>query len=325
MKIIVDAMGGDNAPCEIVKGSMLAAERLGVEIILTGDGDEIKKHLTDSKNIKVVHTSDVITYDDDPVGAIRTKKDSSMVVGLKMLADGEGDAFVSAGNSGALVSGATLIVKRIKGIRRVALAPIIPSDGGCTVLVDAGANTDCTPEFLEQFAIMGSIYAKAVLGIANPRIGLLNNGTEENKGNELAKNAFKLLSELPLNFIGNVEARDVLNGVSDVLVADGFSGNILLKSVEGTALYFAKNLRGMLTRSIPAKICAIVLKKGILDFKKKFDYNEHGGAPVLGSNGVVIKAHGSSKDVAFFNAIRQAKRFYETGAVGEITNLVKNT
>ncbi|OQB15776.1 MAG: Phosphate acyltransferase [Firmicutes bacterium ADurb.Bin193] len=321
MKIIVDAMGGDNAPAEIVKGCMLAVQNLGVEIILTGDEEKIKKHLTDDKNITIVQASEVITYEDS-VNVVRQKTDSSMVVGLNLLAKGEGDAFVSAGNSGALIAGATLIVKRIKGIRRVALAPIIPTNGKSTILIDCGANVDCTPELLEQFAIMGNAYSKAVLGVENPRVGLLSNGTEEHKGNEKTRAAYGLISALPLNFVGNIEARDILDGVVDVLVADGFEGNILLKAIEGTALYFSKNLKEMFMKNIITKLCGLMLKGGLSGLKKKFDYNEHGGAPVLGACGAVIKAHGSSKALALSNAIRQAKKFYEAKAIESITNLV---
>lgn len=325
MKIIVDAMGGDNAPEEIVKGSMMAVERLGVEIILVGDKSSIERHLTNNKSIDILHTTEVIKNDDDPVTSIRSKSDSSMVVGLKMLSEGKGDAFVSAGNTGALVTGTTLIVKRIRGIRRVAMAPIIPTEKGSVILIDGGANVDCPPELLEQFALMGDIYAKAVLGVDKPRVGLLNNGSEEHKGNEAAKTAYGLISALPVNFVGNIEGRDVLLGAADVLVADGFTGNIFLKAIEGTALYFSKNLKCMLMKNIITKICALFLKGGISDFKKKFDYNEHGGAPVLGAKAAVIKAHGSSKDLAFCNAIRQAKKFHETKAVDSIMNLIKST
>jgi len=325
MKVIVDAMGGDNAPAEIVKGSMLAVSKLGVEVALVGKSNEIKRHLTDSKNITIIEAVDVIGYDDDPVKAIRTKPDSSMAKGLKMLADGEGDAFVSAGNSGALVTGATLIVKRIDGIRRVAMAPIIPTNKGAAVLIDGGANVDCSAELLEQFAIMGNAYAKAVLDIEAPRVGLLNIGAEESKGSEAVQSAYKLMSLLSVHFIGNIEARDILNGPADVVVADGFAGNILLKAIEGTALYFSKSLKEMFMKSFITKIAALMLKGGIGDLKKKFDYNEHGGAPVLGTKSVVIKAHGSSKETAFFNAIRQAKKFYEAKAIENITELVKST
>jgi glycerol-3-phosphate acyltransferase PlsX len=311
-------MGGDHAPGEIVKGSMLAARRLGVTIVLVGDSGAIGRHLTDSTNITVTHTDEVISYDDDPVKAVREKSGSSMVTGLKLLAEGEGGAFVSAGNSGALVTGTTLIVKRIKGIRRIVMAPLIPADSGAVVLLDGGANTDCAPEMLAQFAVMGDVYAKAVLGIESPRVGLLNNGAEAHKGNAAAREAYRLIAELPIRFAGNVEARDVLSGAADVLVADGFAGNILLKAIEGTALYFSKNLKSMLTKNTATKLSALFLKKGIAEFKKKFDYNEHGGAPLLGAAGVVIKAHGSSKADAFYNAIRQAERFARGGAVEEL-------
>jgi len=229
---------------------------------------------------------------------------------------------VSAGSSGALVSGATLVVKRIKGIRRVAMAPLIPTNGKPTLLIDGGANADCTPEFLEQFAIMGSAYAKAVLGVEHPKVGLLNNGLEETKGNELVRESYNLISLLPINFVGNVEARDIPQGIVDVLVADGFSGNIFLKTMEGTAIYFSKNLKIILTRSILTKFCALLLSNGISALRKKFDYNEYGGAPILGANGVVIKAHGSSNSLAFFNAIRQAKKFTETNVIDAIKNSI---
>jgi len=326
LRIIVDAMGGDNAPAEIVKGSILAAKDFDIEIIFVGDKPEIEKHLNgSSKNISIIHTTEVITCEDEPTTSIRTKKDSSMVVGMKLLAEGGGDAFVSAGSTGAIITGATLIVKRIKGIRRVALAPLIPANGKSTLLIDCGANADCTPEFLEQFAIMGNAYAKAVLNVQNPKIALLNNGDEETKGNELAKNSYQAIKALPLNFVGNIEARDVLNGNVDVIVTDGFSGNILLKSIEGTAMYFSKNLKEMLTKNIVTKLCAVLLSGGIKDFKKKFDYNEHGGAPILGADGVVIKAHGSSGSLAFYNAIRQAKKFAETKVILSIKDIIQKT
>ncbi|NLB81182.1 MAG: phosphate acyltransferase PlsX [Clostridiaceae bacterium] len=323
MRIIVDAMGGDNAPQMTVRGCMLAVEKYNLEITLVGNSEQIKQHLTNERNIKIVHSTQVVSYDDEPTKVMRTKPKSSMLVGLSMLAAGEGDAFVSAGNTGALVTGTTLIVKRIKGIRRIAIAPIIPVKGGAAILVDGGANVDCTAQMLCQFAMMGSIYAEAVLNVNNPTVGLLNNGTEAHKGNKAAVEAYEMLRELlPVNFMGNIEARDIFSGKANVLVADGFTGNILLKAIEGTALYFSKNLKDMLTKSFLTKISALILKNGISDFKKKFDYNEHGGAPLLGANGAVIKAHGSSGEVAFCNAIRQAKSFFETDAVNIITDAV---
>ncbi len=322
MKVIVDAMGGDNAPEEIVKGSIEAARSLGVEVVLVGDVTRIKKIAGNQSGVTIVHASEVISGEEEPMRAIRAKTDSSMVRGLKMLSAGEGDAFVSAGNSGALVAGATLIVRRISGVRRVALAPIIPTETGSVILVDGGANVDCSAELLQQFAVMGNAYAKTVLDVEAPRVGLLNNGTEASKGGEEVQGAYKFIHALPLDFVGNIEARDVLDGVCDVLVADGFTGNILLKSIEGTAMYFSKNLKAVLMKNLATKISALLLKGGIGNMRKKFDYNEHGGAPVLGAKGVVIKAHGSSKSLAFYNAIRQAKKFYEAGAVGSIEELI---
>ncbi|MBO7208751.1 MAG: phosphate acyltransferase PlsX [Clostridia bacterium] len=316
MKIIVDAMGGDNAPGEVVKGALMAVEKLGVEVILVGDKNKIEMPQNDK--ISLVHTEEVIDCDDDPVNSIRTKKDSSIVVGLKMLSEKQGDAFVSAGSTGAVISGATLIVKRIKGIRRAALGAIIPTKKGYTLLMDGGANADCTEEFLQQFAIMGNAYAKALMGVDNPKIGLLNNGVEETKGNEMSKKAYVLLKETDINFIGNIEAREVLNGVTDVLVTDGFSGNVFIKTTEGTAKFFAGLIKEMLTKNILTKICALILSKGIKHIKDVLNSDKFGGAPVLGVNGVVIKAHGSSKAEAFYNAIRQASEFAKKDVVGAI-------
>lgn len=318
MKIIVDAMGGDNAPKAVVDGAVMAAEKLGVEIILVGD--TTKFNAPDNEKITVVHAPDVIDCDDDPARSIRTKKESSIVVGLNMLAQKQADAFVSAGSTGAVISGATLIVKRIRGIRRAAIGTVLPTATGCTLLMDTGANADCTEEFLQQFAVMGNAYAKAVLGIDNPRIGLLNNGAEETKGSEVVKNTYQLLKKMPINFIGNVEARDVLNGVTDVLVADGFAGNVFLKAVEGTAKYFSGILKSMLTKNIITKICALLLSGGIKTMKDSFNADKHGGAPILGVDGVVIKAHGSSNAEAFYNAIRQASEFAEKDVVSIIKN-----
>jgi len=280
-----------------------------IELLVVGDEEKIKEHLTDSERITVFHTPEVITGDDEPVRAIRMKKNSSMVVGLNMLKNGDGEAFVSAGNSGALISGATLLLKRMKGVRRVSLSPLIPTAKGTMILIDGGANADCTPEMLCQFALMGNVYAKTFLGIENPKIALLNNGAEEIKGNNLARQAHAMLKEMPINFIGNIEARHVLLGNADVVVTDGFSGNILMKTIEGTAMYFSGALKEIFMSSLKNKICALALKDGIVELKNKFDYNEHGGAPVLGAEKPVIKAHGSSKERAFCNAIMQARKF----------------
>lgn len=318
MKIIVDAMGGDNAPGEIVKGAQLAADEFDAEIILVGDKEKIGPQ-TNSR-ITVVHTTEVIGFEDDPVNSIRTKADSSIVVGMKMLAEGKGDAFVSAGSTGAVISGATLILKRIKGIRRAAIGTVIPNKKGCTILLDSGANADCSPEFLQQFAVMGNAYMKAIMGIVKPRIGLLSNGTEETKGNETVKKTHELLKQSDINFIGNVEATQLLEGVCDVLVADGFSGNVLLKSLEGTAKYFSSELKKVFVKNMLTKLCAVAMKDGVQQIKKAFDSEKYGGAPVLGVNGVVIKAHGNSNANAFFNAVRQAIIAVDEDIVGVIGN-----
>lgn len=322
INIVVDAMGGDNSPSAVVEGCVRAVKDFDINITLVGDEDSIKACLADYNGgrISVVHTTEVITCDDDPAKSIKYKSDSSIVVGMKMLADGKGDAFVSAGSSGAVVSGATLIVKRIKGIRRVAIGTVFPSEKKPTMVMDCGANADCTPEFLRQFAVMGSAYMESVMGVENPAVALLNNGAEEHKGSQLYKESHQLLKDTPVNFIGNIEARDVLSGAADVVVADGFAGNVLLKSTEGAASYFSKLLKETLTENVVSKLAALILMKGIKKIKKSFDYTEYGGAPILGSRKVVIKAHGSSNAKAFYNAIRQAKLFVENNVIETINN-----
>ncbi len=321
-RIVVDAMGGDNAPKAVVEGCIKAVNELDVKVILVGKEDLIKEQLADynGDRISIVHAQDVISNDEDPAKAVRRKKESSVVVGMKLIADGQGDAFVSAGSTGAVVSGATLIIKRINGVRRVALGSIFPTPLKPTLVLDCGANSDCTPEFLQQFAIMGDAYMKAVYGIENPTVGLLNNGAEEHKGSNLYKETYQLLKTMEINFIGNIEARDVFDCKADVVVADGFAGNIFLKTTEGTAGFFSKKMKSLFMKNIVTKICALFLKNGIKEFKASFDYTEHGGAPVLGSKKVVIKAHGSSNAKAFYNAIRQAKHFYENGVIEAINN-----
>lgn len=317
MRIIVDAMGGDNAPGAVVEGAIMAAKELtDVEIVLVGDSTKFT--VPEIDNLKVVHAAEVIDFNDDATTSVRTKKDSSIVVGLQMVADKKGDAFVSGGSTGALIVGSSLILKRIKGIRRAALGMVIPTKTRCTLLMDCGANVDCTEEFLQQFAVMGNAYAKAMMGIPEPKIALLNNGTEETKGNQVAKNTYQLLKEMPINFIGNVEAKEALNGVTDVLIADGFSGNIMLKTIEGTAKYFSGELKEMLTKNILTKLCAVILSGGIRKLKEAFNAEKHGGAPILGVDGVVVKAHGSSKANAFYNAIKQAKKFAQEEVVKNI-------
>lgn len=323
MKIIVDAMGGDNAPAEIVKGCVEAVSKYDTDIVLVGRAEivesELKKCGYSGDRITIRNADEVIEGEDNPIEAIRRKKNSSMRVGLSMVADGEGDAFVSAGNTGALVSGATLVVKRIKGIRRAALAPVVPSAKGNYLLVDSGANAECTPAFLAQFAIMGSVYMQKFMGIENPRVGLVNIGTEEDKGTDTVREANALLKNLPVNYIGYIEAREVPLGGADVVVCDGFTGNVMLKFMEGMASAFGRMLKKAMFKNIFTKLGALMIKDGVADMKKSMDYKEHGGAPVLGVKAPVIKAHGSSDAKAFSNAIRQAVRLVECELVANIT------
>ncbi len=319
MKIIVDAMGGDNAPDAIVKGCLLARDEYNVNIVLSGKEDIIKKCIEsetkDFKNIEILNAEDVITNDDKPVMAIRRKKESSLVKALYAVKNNEANAIVSAGSTGALLSGATLIIGRVGGLERPALAPFIPTNKGFSLLVDAGANVDCKPEYLIDFAIMGSIYVKHVLNIDNPRVGLLNIGGEEGKGNKLAIDTYELLKNSDLNFSGNLESRYVLNGDADVIVADGFAGNVLLKSIEGTASYIMKGLKEELTSTFISKIGALLVKPSLRNFKKRLDYGEVGGAMLLGVNAPVIKAHGSSDSIAIKNAIKQTKNILDSSVV----------
>ncbi|MEG2044472.1 MAG: phosphate acyltransferase PlsX [Clostridia bacterium] len=327
MKIIVDAMGGDNAPLEIIKGAYLAANEYNLDITLVGNEDVVRKliaenSLTTSSKINIVNAVQTIEMCDDPTVVVKSKKNSSMAIGLKLLADGEGDAFVSAGSTGALLTGATLIVKRIKGIKRAALAPILPTDYSRVIIIDAGANTENTPLYLEQYGIMGSVYMNKILNVPSPKIGLLNNGTEASKGTPLQIAANELLSKNEnLNFIGNIEGRDVMTGAVDVVVSDGFSGNILLKSIEGTAKMLSKSLKAMFKTNLKSMLCAVLLKKQLKEFKDKMDYNKQGGAPLMGISKPVIKAHGSAKADAFKIAIHQAASFSQSGAIDEIAKL----
>ena len=318
MKIILDAMGGDNAPEAPVLGAMEAAKTFGSQITLVGRGEEIlavmKKHGIETlpDGMEIANADDVVDMHDDPANVVRKRKNSSMIVGLKMLSEGQGDAFVSAGSTGALLSGATLVVKRVKGIRRAAMGPAMPNKaGGKTVICDCGANAECTPEFLLQFGIVGTLFAKKNLGIANPRVGLLNIGTEDSKGTPLQKEAYALLTDAHekglVNFIGNVEGREVLLGGVDVVVCDGFSGNVLLKTIEGTAMFMGSLLKKMFKKNIFSKIGYLLCKSGVGDLMKMMDYREIGGTQFLGIKKPVIKAHGSSDPLAFRNAVRQAE------------------
>lgn len=323
MKIIVDAFGGDNAPLEVIKGSAMAVEQLGVEIILTGDENKIKAAAAENNisldGISIMHTESVIDIHEEPTSIIKERSDCSMAIGLKALADGEGDAFVSAGSTGALVVGATFIAKRIKGIKRAALAPVMPTDKGYMMLVDAGANVDCRPEMLVQFGIMGSCYMQRVLGVKSPKVGLINVGAEDTKGREMDIEAYKMLKEAPVNFYGNLEARDIPLGECEVVVSDGFTGNVALKLYEGMGSYFSHTLKDMLMGSFGGKLTALLIMKKIKAFKKKMDYSETGGAVLMGISKPVIKAHGSSNAKAFYNAIRQAKNCVDGDIIGEIT------
>ena len=315
MRILIDAMGGDNAPNAIVQGAIDAAKEFDVQIVLVGQGAAILNSLSSlgldtlPKGVEVANADDVVDMHDDPATVVRARKDSSMVVGLRMLANGEGDAFISAGSTGALLTAATLVVKRVKGIRRAALCPELPTDNKA-LLIDCGANAECTPEFLLQFAFLGSLYAKKVQGKANPTVGLLNIGAEDTKGTALHKEVYGLLEKAHeqglVNFTGNVEARDVPMGAVDVVVADGFSGNILLKTVEGTATFMAGMMKSMFKKNIMTKVAALICNDGIKSFKKRMDYREVGGTMMLGITKPVIKAHGSSDARAIRSAVKQA-------------------
>jgi len=323
INVIVDAFGGDNSPDAVIEGSVMAVSELSVKVTLVGDEKLIrsaaeKKGLSLS-GIDIIHSDSVIDIHEEPTAVIKSKKNCSMAVGLSALHEGKGDAFVSAGSTGALVVGATFIAKRLKGIKRVALAPLLPAQDGYIMLLDAGANTDCRPEMLEQFAVMGSAYMEKVMGIKNPRVGLLNIGEEDTKGRDIEVESYKLLSASKINFTGNIEARDLPFSKCDVVVADGYTGNIALKLYEGMGLFFAKTLKGMLTKNLKSKIAAAFLMDEVKNFKKKIDYTEVGGAVLLGISKPVIKAHGSSDAKAFFNAIRQAKNCVDGGVIGQIS------
>ena len=323
MKIIVDAMGGDNAPLEIIKGVSLAVQEYNAEAVLVGKEDIIKQLATENNisldKISIVNADNVITMEDNPRDVVKDKSDSSMAIGLKMLADGKGDAFMSAGNSGALVVGATLIVKRLKSIKRPAFAPVMPKDTGMFMLIDSGANIECRPEMLEQFATMGSIYMSEVMGIKNPRVGLANVGTEDHKGGELQHETFALLKESNLNFIGNIEARDIPFDACEVVVCDGFTGNVILKTYEGVAMAMMKKIKGVFKKNLKTKIAASMVLSDMKELKKSIDYNEYGGAPVLGCAKPVFKVHGSAKANTVKNAFRLTMQYVEGDVIGKIS------
>lgn len=323
-KIIVDAFGGDNAPLAVIKGCEQAVKELGVQIILTGSQDKIKKCAADNgislDGMEIVHTDEVFDIHEEPNQIIKSGKNTSMALGMQLLAEDKGDAFVSAGSTGALVMGATFIVKRIKGIKRVAPSPILPADKGSFILLDAGANTECRPEMLVQFAVMGSAYMENVMGVKNPKVGLLNIGAEDTKGRELEIEAYKLLKESGLNFVGNIEARDLPKGECDVVVTDGFTGNIVLKLYEGMGSFFAKKMKWIFSG---AGVLGALFSLGkIKSFKKQMDYRETGGSALMGVKKPVIKAHGSSDSTAFFNAVRQAKQCVDGKVIQSIEKYV---
>lgn len=317
VRVVVDAMGGDNAPSVVVDGTIQAInQEKNIIAILVGKEDVIKKELEkyqyNKDQIEIVHADEVIKNTDSPVMSVRRKKTSSIVVGLKLVKDGHADAFVSAGSTGAVLAGGTLIVGRIKGIERPALASLIPNSKGFTLLLDIGANVDCKPSFLVQFAKMGAIYYESFLGTTNPTVGLVNNGAEETKGNALTKEAYSLLKEdESINFIGNVEARDIPAGVANVVVCDGFVGNVILKYTEGFATAMLGMIKNALLSTFVSKIGALMIKKAMKKMLKSFDYSEYGGAPLLGLNGLVVKTHGSSNAIAIKNTVLQCRTFHK--------------
>lgn len=329
MNILVDAMGGDNAPDAVIKGAVKAANEIEGQITLIGNKEIINQKAKEffgketieevNSKITIYHTTETIEMEDIPTHAIKTKKDSSMVVGFNLLKEGKGDVFVSAGNSGALLTGATLLVGRIKGIDRPAIAPMLPAYKKSLMLIDAGANTNCKPLNLLQFAQMATFYLRNTYNIEKPAIGLLNIGTEETKGNELMKESFKLLKEkseeLDINFVGNVEGREAFSGEIDALVTDGFTGNVFLKSVEGMGKFIKRTLTESLTGTLLGKLGTIPALPGINKFKKKMDYRQYGGALFLGVKRPVVKAHGSSDEFLFHYTIKQAEEFAKNDAV----------
>lgn len=316
-RVAVDAMGGDNAPFEIVKGAVEAVnENKNIKVYLTGKEQvvkaELEKYTYDKERIEVVNAEEVIETAEPPVMAIRKKKDSSIVVAMNLVKNKECDAFVSAGSSGAILVGGQVIVGRIKGVERTPLAPLIPTEKGCSLLIDCGANVDARPSHLVQFAKMGSVYMENVLGVKNPKVAIVNIGAEEEKGNALVKETFPLLKNCPeINFIGSIEARDIPTGYADVIVCEAFAGNIILKMYEGVGATLIKKIKGSMMSSLRSKIGALLVKPALKSTLKGFSLEEHGGAPLLGLNGLVVKTHGSSKAIEIKNSILQCVTFKE--------------
>lgn len=322
MILAIDGMGGDHAPESTVKGAVDAVKEYGVTVLITGEQDILTKELAryeyDKSKIEIIHCTEKIENEDAPVKAIRRKKDSSMVVALNLVKEGKAEAVISAGNTGALLAGGLFVLGRIKGIDRPALAPVFPHKNGASVLIDGGANTECKAKNLLQFGVMGSLYSEHILGVKTPKVSLVNVGAEKGKGNELTKEAYTLLEESSLNFTGNIEARDLPKGKTDVIVCDGFTGNIILKLTEGVFMTVFDLLKEKFTKSFMTKLAAGILRPELRQIKKDYDYTEHGGAPFLGVKGVLIKAHGSSEGKAIKNALRQGKHFAEIKIVDKI-------
>lgn len=327
MKIIVDAFGGDNAPLEILKGCIEAQKELSIDIVLAGNEEKIRavaaEHTLDISGMEIINATDVITMEDEPTDVIKAKSGSSMAVGLRALAEGKGDAFASAGNSGALVVGATTLVKRIKGIKRVTFAPVMPKREGFFMLSDVGANIECRPEMLLQFGLMASVYMEKVMKVKKPRVGLLNVGAEEHKGGELQHEAYRLMKESKtLNFVGNVEGRDMPDNAADVVICDGFSGNVALKVYEGVASVLMGKIKGVFKKSLFSKLAAAMVLKDMKVLKDSMDYNEYGGAPIMGAQKPVFKIHGSAKARTVKNALALTKRYAESGIIADIAAAV---
>ncbi len=328
MRIIVDAHGGDNAPLEIIKGCEAAIKEYDIDVTLVGISEEIKNSASlnqvSLERMEIVEAQEKLAMDSDPMSIRKQDNQTSMAVGFRLLAEGKGDAFLSAGNSGAMVIGSTFIVKRMKDVKRVAFAPIMPSMNGCFMLIDSGANNDCSPEMLRQFGIMGSAYMEAVMNVEKPRVALANVGTEVHKGRDLQREAYAMLKEAPINFIGNIEGRDIPAGACDVVVADGFSGNMILKTYEGVALELLKKIKGIFKKSIKNKLAALLVLSDMKKMKKEFDYNSYGGAPVLGSSKPVFKVHGSATANTFKNAIGLTVSFVNGDVINKISEIINS-
>ncbi len=328
MKILIDAMGGDHAPQAPVEAAARAVKELDVDIVLVGNPDiinnELKKYSYPKERISIAEALEVISNHDEPAKAVRMKKGASVVVAANMLKKGEGDAMLSMGNTGALLSAGLLIVGRIKGIHRPALATALPTAKGPKLLLDAGANTNCRPVNLVQFGIMGDVYMHNVMGIATPDVGIISNGEEEGKGDDLTKKSYELMKTAPFKFIGNIEGRDVMEGTADVMVCDGFVGNVVLKTVEGMGHVFGDMIKDLFKKNLMSVLGYLFVKGGVKELKAKMDYREYGGAPLLGCKKPVIKGHGSSDALAVFNAIRQAKMFVETDVINNIADKISN-